>query len=131
MDHQLGLQGISWEDSISRDFFSAPQVVSEVEHEIGGPSHQYECHETTTMPVFITYQRGNRHLFAAAKRVLSPPRVEGASPPTSMTQEQDRGKEPMHDEGPSGERETEFVILHDDETDTEPTNAELRVIIQE
>ena len=41
----------------------------------------------------------------------------------------------MHDEGPSGEpsgeRETELVLLHDDETDTEPTNAELREIIQE
>ena len=74
------------------------------------------------MRVFITYQRGSRHLFAAAKRVVSPPGVEGASLPTSTTQEQDKGKEPMHDEGPSGEpsgeRETEFVLLHDDETDT-------------
>jgi len=41
----------------------------------------------------------------------------------------------MHGDGsssePSGERETEFVLLHDDETYTEPTNAELREIIQE
>ena len=36
----------------------------------------------------------------------------------------------MQDEGPSGERETEFVLLHDDETDTEPTNAQLKEIIQ-
>jgi len=35
----------------------------------------------------------------------------------------------VQDEGPSGEGETEFVLLHDDETDTEPTNAELREII--
>jgi len=55
------------------------------------------------MPIFITYQRGSRHLFAAAKRVLSPPGVEGASLPTSASQEKDRGKEPMQDEGPSGE----------------------------
>jgi len=27
VDHQLGLQGIAWEDFISRDFFSAPLVV--------------------------------------------------------------------------------------------------------
>ena len=85
------------------------------------------------MPVFITYQRGSRHLFAAEKRVLSLPGVEGASLPASKTQEQERGKEPMHDEGPSGEpsgeRETEFFLLHDDDTDTEPTNAELREII--
>jgi len=87
------------------------------------------------MPLFITYQRGSRHLFAAAKQVLSPPRVEGASLPTSTTQEQERGKEPVHDEGPSrepsGERETKFIPLHDDETDTQPTNAQLREIIQE
>ena len=127
----MGLQGIAWEDFISRDFLSTPQVVSEAEHEIGGPSHQYERHETATMPVFITYQRGSRHLFAAAKRVLSPPGVEGASLPTSASQEQGRGKEPVQDEGPSGEQETEFILLHDDETDTEPTNAELREIIQE
>jgi len=41
----------------------------------------------------------------------------------------------MQDEGPpgepSGERETKFVLLHDDETDTEPKNAQLREIIQE
>jgi len=71
------------------------------------------------MPVFITYQRGNIHLFVAAKRALSPPSVEGASFPTSMTWEHDRGKELMQDEGPSGERETVFVLLHDEETDTE------------
>ena len=86
VDHQLGLQGITWDEFISRDLFSTSQVLSEAEHEIGGPSHQYERHETTTMPVFITYQRGSRHLFAAAKRVLSPPGVEGASLPTSTTQ---------------------------------------------
>ena len=85
MDHQLGLQGIAWEDFISRDFFSTLQVVSEVEHEVGGPSHQYERHETATMPVYITYQKGSRPVFAAAKRVLSPPGVEGASLPTSAS----------------------------------------------
>jgi len=91
----LGLQGIAWEDFISHDFFSTPRVLSEAEHEIGGPSHQYERHEVTAMPIFITYQRGSRHLFAAAKRVLSPPRVEGASLSALTTQEQNRGKEPM------------------------------------
>ena len=74
-------------------------------------------------------------MFAAAKRVLSPPGVEGASLLTSASQEQSRGKEPVHDEGPagesSGERETEFVLLHDDDTDTEQTNEELREVIQE
>ena len=66
-DHQLGLQGISWEDFISRDFFSAPPMVSEAEHEVGSPSLQFESHETATMPVYITYQKGSRPLFAVAK----------------------------------------------------------------
>ena len=101
--HQLGLQGITWDDFISCDLFSTSKVLSEVEHEIGGPSHQYEHHETTTMQVFVTYQRGSWHSFAAAKRVLSPPGVEGASLPASTTQVLDKGKEPVHDEGPSGE----------------------------
>jgi len=135
VDHQLGLQCIAWEGFISRDFFSTPPVVSEAECEVGGPSHQFECNETATMPVHITYQKGSRPLFAAAKRVLSPPGVEGASLPTSASQDQSRGKEPVHDEGPSGEpsgeRETEFVLLHDDDTDIEPTNEELREVIQE
>ena len=78
------------------------------------------------MPVYISYQRGNRPLFAAPKRVLSPPEVEGASLLTSALQEQSRGKDPVHDDGPSGvtsgEREIEFFLLHDDDTDREPTN---------
>ncbi len=129
MDHQLGLQGISWDDFISHDLFSTSQVLSEVEHEIGGTSHQYECHKTPTMPVFITYQRGSRHLFAAAKRVLSPPGVEGASLPTSTTQVQDKGKRPIHDEGPSGEQEADFILIQDDYADEE--SAKFRRMIQE
>ena len=85
MVHQLGLQGITWDDFIFRDFFRASRGLSEVKHE-GGPSHQYEHHETASVPVFITYQRGSIHLFAAAKRVLSPPGVEGASFPPSASQ---------------------------------------------
>jgi len=108
-------------------------VVSEAEHEAGVPSHQFEHHEAATMPVYISYQRGSRPLFAATKRVLSPPGVKWASLPTSA--QQSRGKEPLHDEGPSGvrmgERETEFVLVHDDDTDREPTKEELREVIQE
>jgi len=82
--HQLGVQGITWDDFISRDFFKVSWGLSEVKHE-GGPSHQYECHETISVLVFITYQRGTKHLFAAAKRVLSPLEVEGASLPPSTS----------------------------------------------
>ena len=82
--HQLGLQGITWDDFISRDFFKASRRVIEVKHE-GEPSYRYERHETASVPVFITYQKGTRHLFAAAKRVLSPLGVEGASLPPSAS----------------------------------------------
>ena len=74
-------------------------------------------------------------MFAVAKRVLSPPGVEGTSLPPSASQVQDKGKRPMQDEGPSGEpsaeRETDFTLLHDDDTDTGPKSAKLREIIQE
>ena len=37
--HQLGLQGIAWEDFISRDLFTAPQPPPEIVHDAGEPSH--------------------------------------------------------------------------------------------
>jgi len=129
--HQLGLQGITWDDFISREFLRASQEALEVKHEIGEPSHQYERLETVSVPVFIKYQRGTRHLFAAAKRVLSPPRVEGASLPPSAEQVQDRGKSSLQEEGPSGERETDFILIQDDDTDMGSQSANLRDIIQE
>jgi len=83
--HQLGLQGITWDDFISRDLFRASQGPSKARHQIGGPSHQHEGHDPhiATISVFVTYHKGTRQLFAATKRVLSPPSVEGASLPTS------------------------------------------------
>jgi len=67
--HQLGLLNISWEDFIAHEVFTGPQVPPVVFHETGGPSHQQEIHETqtTSVPVFVTYQKGTRRLFAAAK----------------------------------------------------------------
>ena len=113
--HQLGLQGIAWDEFISRDFFAAPQP-PEVVHDEGEPSHQFGVPETEhiSVPACVTYQRGTRALFAAARRVLSPPRVEGVSlpstearvlsphgvegvSPSTSAQVQDRGKRPMHD----------------------------------
>ena len=38
---------------------------------------------------------------------------------------------PMQDEGPSSERGTDFILLHDDDTNTGPQSAQLREIIQE
>ena len=67
--HQLGLQGISWEDFISHEFFTAPQVPLEVVHDVGEPSHQYGGQEakTTGVPTYVTYQRGTRGFFVAAR----------------------------------------------------------------
>jgi len=66
------------------------------------------------MPTYVTYQRGMRGLFAAARRVLSPPRVEGDSFPSLAVQVQDRSKKPMQDEGPSGGLDTDFILIDDD-----------------
>jgi len=52
--HQLGLQGITWDDFISHEFFRALQGPSEVGHETGEPSYQ-QGHETASMSVFISY----------------------------------------------------------------------------
>jgi len=38
--HQLGLVNVSWEDIISDDLFTGPQVPPSVFHEAGEPSHQ-------------------------------------------------------------------------------------------
>ena len=86
--HQLGLQGISWEDFISHDFFTAPQVPPKVFHDASEPSHQYGGQEadTTSVPTYVMYQRDTRILFAAARRVLSPPGVEGVSLLSSTAQ---------------------------------------------
>ena len=79
--HQLAQQGIAWEDFISRDFFSVLQPPPEIVHDEGGPSQQFDIHETEHVdaPAYVTYQKGPRALFAAARRVLSPPGVEGVS----------------------------------------------------
>ena len=37
--HQLGLQGIAWEDFISHDFFTAHQPLPEIVHDVDEPSH--------------------------------------------------------------------------------------------
>ena len=37
----------------------------------------------------------------------------------------------MQDEEPSCEQETDFILIHDDDTDTGPQSAKLREIIQE
>jgi len=61
--------------------------------------------------MFVTYQKGNRILFAATKRVLSPPGVEGVSFSSTIEQVQDKGKKPLHDEGPSKGQEADFILI--------------------
>ena len=39
VEHQLGLQGIAWEDFISRDFFTAPLPPPEIFHDASEPSN--------------------------------------------------------------------------------------------
>ncbi len=124
VSHQLSQQGIPWADFISHEVFTAPpqpQLEPEAIHEEGGPSHQPEIivPRHVVSPPHLTYQRGHRTLFAAARRVfspqqvegvsssssdqrvLSPHQVEGASLPTAA-QVAERGKQPMIEERVSG-----------------------------
>ena len=66
--HQLAQQGIAWDEFISCDFFAAPQP-PEVVNDEAEPSHQFKVPETEPIsaPVCVTYQRGHRALFAAAR----------------------------------------------------------------
>ena len=91
---------------LSRLSLSHPEVV----HEEGGPSHQHDIPITrhVSSSPLVTYQKGLRALFAAARRVLSPHQVEGASL-SSPAQAAQRGKQPMIDEGPSGVPDTEVI----------------------
>ena len=68
-------------------------------------------------------------MFAATKRVLSPPGVEGASFLASLLQVQDKGKRPIQDQGPSGE--WDFILIEDVDTDMGPQSTSLKEIIQE
>ena len=68
-------------------------------------------------------------LTPSAERVLSPHDVEGVSPSSSaQVQIQDRGKRPMHDEGPSGGRDTDFTVI---DVDASSPSLKLKEIIQE
>ena len=85
VSHQLSQQGIPWADFISRDFFTQLHPEPEAVHEEGGPSHQPEISIPRHMASspWVTYQKGHRTLFAAARRVLSPQPVEGVSSSSS------------------------------------------------
>ena len=67
--HQLTQQGITWDEFISHDYFAAPQPPPEVVHNEGEPSRQFYIPETEhiSAPVYVTYQRGHRALFAATR----------------------------------------------------------------
>jgi len=129
--HQLAQQGITWEDFISRDFFTVPQPPPEIVHDEGGPSHQFDIPEPehVNAPAYVTYQRGHRALFAATRRVLSPHGVEGVSPSSSVqVQVQDRGKRSMHEEGHSGGHDIDVTFS---DVDRSSPSSKLKEIIQE
>ena len=91
--------------------------------------HQRLMCQGDLIKVAVTYQRGARALFVASRRVLSPPGVEGVSPSSSaQVQVQDRGKRPMHNEGPSGGRDTDFTLI---DVDASSPSSKLKEIIQE
>jgi len=58
------------ETFIAHEIFKGPQIFAEPQEE-GGPSGQQREHEKRTeeahIPMFITYEKGTRRLFATAK----------------------------------------------------------------
>jgi len=89
-------------------------------------------------------------LFTAAKRVLSPPRVEGvsfssldhrkilSSPrvkgafPSSIAKQvqgRDKGKKQMHEEGPTEGQDRDFVLIEEDDTDLGSQSSSLKDMI--
>lgn len=83
--HQLNLLNIPWETFIYHEVFKGPQISSSVHQKQGEPSghEQVKKTETVEVPVFVTYERGTRRLFAATRWVLSPQGAEGALPSSS------------------------------------------------
>lgn len=51
--------------------------------------------------------------------------------PSSKKQVQDKGKNPLHDEGSSGGHETDFILILDEDTDFGSQSSKLKEIIQE
>jgi len=65
--HQLSLLNVSWDDLISHEVFTNPQVTPSIFHEAGGSQQEVHETQTTSMPLFVTYQKGTSILFTVAK----------------------------------------------------------------
>lgn len=143
---------IAWDTFIAHEIFKGPQVIPLVPQEEGGPSRQPDVDETetTSVPVFVTYKRGTKRLFATARRVLSPPEVEGVSfsspnhrqmlssprvkgdfpsSPIEQVQGRDIGKQQMHEESPTEGQDKDFVLVEEDYTDLGFQSSKLKDMI--
>lgn len=82
--HQLSLLNIPGETFIAHEIFKGLQIPSPVHQEEGGPYSHGETREeakvskTAEVLVYLTYQRGTRRPFAAARQVSFLQGVEGA-----------------------------------------------------
>jgi len=154
--HQLTQLEVSWETFIALECFKGSQIFSDPQ-EGGEPSRKQKELENKTeevhVPVFVTDEIGTRMLFAATKRLLSPPGVEGVSfsssnhrkmlPslgvkrafPSSLAKQLqggDKGKQKMHEEGPTEGQDRDFILIKEDVTDLGFQNSRLKdVIIKE
>jgi len=61
--------------------------------------------------------------------MLSSPRVKGTFPSSSAKQE--KGKQIVHDEGPSEGQERVFILIQDEDTDLGSQSSKLKEIIKE
>ena len=65
------------------------------------------------------------------RKMLSSPWVKGYFPSSSIKKVQDKGKQPLHDEGPSKGQERDFILIQDDDTNLGSQSSQLKEIIQE
>ena len=60
------------------------------------------------------------------RQMLSSPGVKGALPSSSVEQVQDKGKQQLHDEGPSESQDRDFVLVEEDDTDLGSQSSRLK-----
>lgn len=71
--HHLSLLNFPWETFIAHDMFRGPHISPSMVQEIGGPSTHVKTREeqkemiNVEVPIFLTYKRGTRKLFAVSR----------------------------------------------------------------
>lgn len=63
--------------------------------------------------------------------MLSSPGVKGAFPSSLAVKVQDKGKQPLHDEGPSERQDRDFVLIQEENIDLGSQSSRIKELIKE